>query len=145
MKKIIICLSLAYLFQGCSEEEPATKFQLAKGFWVPYEAVAQDGTVNHGPFSTEPVFGSSAGSVRIMDDNAYVPVVWYNKDTYSLDIHHQGTYAYDGETQRLTFKTGNPLSSFAPVYRVIRHEEEEIWLEQVWTGTSYKVRLEVKE
>ena len=124
------------LFMGCvkSKEDkiPGQSFyELAAGKWVPYQKVAQDGTVTNSNFAAQTIFGAYDECVQLNTDSTFTPINWNGND-FNLQPNESGKYEYLAGNQ-LHFK-----SAINAVYNIILFESNELWLNI--RGDAYKFR-----
>jgi hypothetical protein len=129
MKSLLlaICFGVVISFLGSckkdSNEVLPFDYEQGAGIWVPYEIAYQDGTIDSGSFAASSIFGVYAESVQLNRDRKYIPVIWFNKDTFTLKTDESGSFQYS-LNNKLIF-TGGP---FDLEFDIEKFKEDDLWL-----------------
>ena len=132
----LVCLVLLASVLSCKKENASEKtsfdFEKMAGIWVPYQAVAADGTIDNGPFTALSLFAVYAESVQINKDQSFVPVTWMDANNFVLKDQDKGTITYSCGARKLFFKNTSELE-----FTLIK-DEGELWLKGPGLGILYK-------
>jgi hypothetical protein len=124
------------LFIGCKKSKedklPEKSFyEQAAGKWVPYQKVAQDGTVTNSSFTALTIFGAYDECVQLNKDSTFIPINWTGS-IFNLQPNEGGKYEYL-PGNKLHFK-----SAINATYDIILFESNELWL--IIRDEAYKFR-----
>lgn len=144
MKTRLIKILILLITFSCSKEEVSvnSKFENYSGIWVPYKIIHEDGTIDHGPFTSQNIFGAYDESVELNEAyKKYTPVNWTNKDTYIKDTAESGNLTFDDNENRLIFTDGSWYMEF----KIVKYSVDELWLKDLGLpGNSlYKLKREL--
>ena len=133
---LTICFGVLISFLGSckkdSHELIPFDYEKAAGTWVPYEMMQPDGTIDKGDFRYNSFFGSYNESVQLNKDQTFMPIVWYNKDTFFFEASKSSTYEYL-PNNRLIFNGNRSSGDFAFEYDLIKFDGDDLWLKNYAT------------
>jgi hypothetical protein len=129
-------LGLTQQFQNCAKKNIGSSgfdYNETTGIWVPYQFIYADGSTSNGPFTSGTIFGVYAESVQLNDDHTFIPVIWQDRNNYTLKQDEKGTFNYNSATKELIFD-----NIFHTVFSLTRFEKDELWLSA--SGILHKFR-----
>jgi len=129
---ICFCVMTAF-FGSCKKDShetvPAFNYEQAAGKWVPYE-LTENGTIHSISSTTTSIFGSYASSVQLNKDKTFIPIVWYDKNTFTFQTSETGTFEYLA-SNRLRFN-----GWFKSEWDILKFEGDDLWLKMYSTSVG---------
>jgi hypothetical protein len=140
MKLQRLAAVLLLFLSGCSDDEnsPARlAFTDYSGIWVPYEIQDSTGEKQQGPFTANSGFGVYAESVLLNNDGTYVPVTWFDRNTYTLKTEEAGNFEFNPTNNKLILTGG----VWDLEFEIVHYSDDLLWLSS--DGFIYRMKREI--